>query len=303
MRWLVSNRSISIFIYGIAFAIFFFATTSALITTLLQVEGLLSSSITPVPNPWDRTSLRNLVFSELYRASSIAVFSLVWLATSLMLKNYSLNYTKGVGKKKYWVLVSLPLLYFLASTDFILDQLNPIIFQYPYLSNFIVYLFGGTKNVGGIFFAVSFILMSKYALNKNLKIFLAFTGAGIMMLFSSLQISVLQLLPYPPFGLITLSIMPFSSYLLLIGLYYSALSIAHDNHVLTELKKRVKEEPSSFLSGIGSAEWSKKVENLVDDIMKRTEEPVRPTDSDLSSEDIQRYLMEVIEEIRKSPQR
>jgi hypothetical protein len=65
--------------------------------------------------------------------------------------------------------------------------------------------------------------------------------------------------------------MPISSYLLLIGLYYSAMSIAHDNQILTSLKKRVKEEPSAFLSGIGSAEWSRNVENTVESIMKRTQ--------------------------------
>jgi hypothetical protein len=156
-----------------------------------------------------------------------------------------------------------------------------------------------TKNVGGIFFAISFILMSKNTFSKSLKVFLAFSAAGIMMLFSSLQISVLQLLPYPPFGLITLSIMPLSSYLLLIGLYYSALSIAYDNKILSSLKNRVKEDPSAFLSGIGSAEWSRKIENTVNEIMKRTEEPARQRESDLSSEDIQKYILEVIEEVKQ----
>jgi hypothetical protein len=156
-----------------------------------------------------------------------------------------------------------------------------------------------TKNVGGIFFAISFILMSKNTSSKSLKVFLAFSAAGIMMLFSSLQISVLQLLPYPPFGLITLSIMPLSSYLLLIGLYYSALSIAYDNKILSSLRNRVNEEPSAFLSGIGSAEWSRNIENTVNEIMKRTEEPARQRESDLSSEDIQKYILEVIEEVKQ----
>lgn len=297
--WLTKNRSLSIFLYGAAFAIFFLAATSALATILLEIEAR-TPSISPIPNPWDKTSTRNLVSSEVYRITSLAMFGLIWLATSLLLKNYSLNYVKGVGRKKYWLLVSMPLVYFLVSSDYIINQLNSYIFEYPYLSNLFVYLLGGTKLVGGIFFAISFILMSKYASNQNLKTFLAFSATGIMMLFSSLQISVLQLIPYPPFGLTTLSIMPISSYLLLNGLYYSAQSIAFDKRILVSLKNRVKEDPSAFLSGIGSAEWSKNVENTVESIIKRTGESERQTYSELSSQDVQKYLSDVIEEIQRS---
>lgn len=297
--WLTKNKNLSIILYGAAFAIFFLAATSALATILFEIEAR-SPPVSPIPNPWDKTATRNLVFSEVYRFSSLAMFGLIWLATSIMLKNYSTNYTKGVGKKKYWLLVSLPLIYFFVSSDYIVNQLNVYIFAYPSLSNLLLYLLGGTKQVGGIFFAISFMLMSKYATNQNLKTFLAFSAAGIMMLFSGLQISMLQLIPYPPFGLSTLSIMPISSYLLLIGLHYSAQSVAFDKEILVSLKNRVKENPSAFLSGIGSAEWSKNVENTVDSLVRRAGKSIQQTDSELSSQDVKKYLAEVIEEIHQS---
>ena len=297
--WLTKNKNLSMILYGAAFAIFFLAATTALATILFEIEAR-TPHVSPIPNPWDKTSTRNSVFAEMYRFSSLAMFGLIWLATSIMLKNYSTNYAKGVGKKKYWLLVSLPLIYFFVSSDYIVNQLNVYIFAYPYLSNLLVYSLGGTKQVGGIFFAISFMLMSKYATNQNLKTFLAFSAAGIMMLFSGLQISVLQLIPYPPFGLSTLSIMPISSCLLLIGLYYSAQSIAFDKEILVSLKNRVRENPSAFLSGIGSAEWSKNVENTVDSLVRRTGISILQTDSELSSQDVQKYLAEVIEEIHRS---
>lgn len=297
--WLVKNRNLSILLYGAAFTVFFLAAASALVTILLEVEAR-TPSITPIPNPWDKTSTRNTVFSEAYRFSSLAMFGLIWLATSLMLKNFSVNYVKGIGRNKYWFLVTLPLVYFIVSSDYVINQLNAYIFEYPYLSNLFIYLLGGTKQVGGLFFAASFILMSKNASNKNLKIFLAFSAAGIMMLFSSLQISVIQLIPYPPFGLATLSSLPISSYLLLIGLYYSAQSIAFDRGILVSLKNRVKEDPSEFLSDIGSAEWSKNIESTVEGIVKRTRTSLSHTDSELSTKDVQLYLSEVLEEIGRS---
>ena len=81
-----------------------------------------------------------------------------------------------------------------------------------------------------------------------------------MMLFSSIQISTLHILPYPPFGLITLSILPISSYLVLLGLYYSAKSLSYDKKFLNELKKQIKNESNMFLNAIGSAEWNKNLE-------------------------------------------
>ena len=94
--------------------------------------------------------------------------------------------------------------------------------------------------------------------------------------------------------------MPISSYLLLIGLYYSAQSVAFDKEILVSLKNRVRENPSAFLSGIGSAEWSKNVENTVDSLVKRAGKSIQQTDSELSSQDVQKYMAEVIEEIHRS---
>ncbi len=191
LGWLTQNRNHFVFLYGVAFAIFFLAASSALATILLEIEGR-SSYFSAAPNPWDITSTRQLMSSEIYRASSLAMFGLVWFATALMLRGYSLNYSKRIGTGKYWILVSLPLLYFLVSSDFVVNQLNAVIFQYPHVSTMIIYAIGMTKQVGGLFFAISFIVMSRYSSNTNLKVFLAFSAAGIMMLFSSLQISVLS---------------------------------------------------------------------------------------------------------------
>lgn len=299
IRWSSRNRNIPTLVYSAAFIIFSIASLTALITIIQELEGR-PSSITSIPDPWDKTSTRHSIFSEIYRISSIAMFVLVWFATSLILRSYSLNYTNRVYNKRYWILVSLPLVYFFVTSDFIANQLNSYIFEYPYLHNLFVYSFGGTKQSGGLFFAISFILMSKHASNQSLKTFLALSATGIMMLFSSLQISVLQLIPYPPFGLNTLSIMPIASYLLLIGLFYSAKSISFDRKILDSVKGRVKNEQSEFLRNIGSAEWSNNIEGAVKSIIQTTNESIKNTDSNLSYADIQRHVSEVMEEIERS---
>ena len=263
---------------------------------LLELEGRISS-ISPEPNPWDRTSTRELLVSDIYSISSLAMFVIVWLATSLLLRSYVVNYVKRIGKKMFWILVSLPLAYYLISSDFVLNQFIPIIFDYPYLANLITYSFGAAKQVGGVFFAISFIFMLKKAASRQLKITLALSAAGIMMLFSSIQITILQLIPYPPFGLSTLSTMPIASYLLLVGLYYSAKSISYDTQLLHSLKKRVRDEPSAFLGGIGSAEWQLNIENTVQNIMEKSKKPEEDLGSDLSEGDVKSYLSQVVKEV------
>ena len=62
----------------------------------------------------------------------------------------------------------------------------------------------------------------------------------------------------------------------------------------------MKENPSAFLSGISSAEWSKNMESTVDSLIKRSGKLIQKTDSELSSQDVQKYLAEVIEEIQRS---
>jgi hypothetical protein len=297
LSWLRKNRNPFILLYLAAFAVSCLVITSALSILLLEVEGR-PSSVTAEPNPWDRTSTRKLPISDFYRSISLVMFGTVWLATSLLLRSYAINYSKRIGKKKLWILMSLPLLYYFISSDFILNQFTTIIFEYPYLANLIVYSFGAAKQVGGVFFAISFIFMLRNASTIQLKVTLAMSASGIMILFSSIQITILQLIPYPPFGLSTLLAMPISSYLLLIGLYYSARSISQDTQLLQSLKKRIKDESSAFLGSIGSAEWQRDVENTVQGIVKKSEKQAADLDSELSVEDVKSYISQVVQEVK-----
>jgi hypothetical protein len=119
-----------------------------------------------------------------------------------------------------------------------------------------------------------------------------------MMLFSSIQITILQLVPYPPFGVSTLLILPISSYLLLIGLYYSAKSISRDTQLLQSLRKQIRDESSAFLGGIGSAEWQQGVEDAVNSIMEKSKKPEEELHSDLSSDDVKSYISQVVREVQ-----
>lgn len=293
--WTKRKRNFHGFLYVLSFSLILVTLVSSSMGLIEELDGR-SPTVTSKPNPWDNISTVQPIYYDMYRISSLISFGLFWIATSILLRNYS---TRKIGKRKYWILVAIPMIYYIGTFDFALNNyLNPLVFQYPNFSTIIFYLLGITKQIGGFFFALSFIFMAKNIPNKKLKFYLQLTAVGIMMLFSSIQISTLHILPYPPFGLITLSIMPISAYLVLLGLYNSARSISYDKHFLSELRKQIKNESNLFLKSIGSAEWNRNLEMSIDGVLKQIGKR-DDTNYSLGEEDVRDYVVDVLNELKK----
>lgn len=299
--WVKRKKNLTVILYLVAFSVFLLSTVSAFFTLIQELEGR-TTDVSPVPNPWDISSIRKSIFYDVYRIGSSISFGLFWLATSILLLHYSKIDKTKLGKWKFWLLASLPLIYYIFSIDHLINNLVTVIHQYPFLRNVIIYSFAGTKQVGGFFFALSFFFMSRNVENVNLKNYLTLSAVGIMMLFGSLQITVLYIIPYPPFGLITLSVMPISYYLVLFGLYYSARSLSYDKELLLKLGTHIRNQPDSFLRGIGTAEWSQNIQFAVNSVMRHNIDPNDSSvvESDLSPENIHNYVLDVIREIKES---
>jgi hypothetical protein len=62
----------------------------------------------------------------------------------------------------------------------------------------------------------------------EVKEYMTISAFGMMLLFTSNQPLGLTFLSYPPFGLATISFFGLASYLILIGVYSSAISVAND---------------------------------------------------------------------------
>lgn len=174
------------------------------------------------------------------------------------------HYSQKISKKKFWLLASLPLIYYVGNIDLIRSS----IFNYLLVTNpnwlWLMQIFlGGAKQVGGFFFALAFIILSRNVHSQKLKYYLAISATGMMLLFSSNQISLIQVIPYPPFGLNTISLISISSFLILLGLYNLAYSMAHDKKLLDNVRQIVKEKSSKFLYDIGSSQWQTDIDNTI----------------------------------------
>ena len=79
---------------------------------------------------------------------------------------------------------------------------------------------------GGILFGVAFWTIARNISNNIVRDHIIISAYGFVLLFISEQAIVLTYLAYPPFGYATVSFMGLSSYLIFIGIYSSAISIA-----------------------------------------------------------------------------
>ena len=233
-----------------------------------------------------------------YLLSSIISFVAIWIATVFLLRHHS----KKLGVTKYWILLTIPLVYFLSQfqplfldlfSDYRLS--NPIVFNILY-----TLFFSLSKPVGGILFGMAFWIIARSVRYSGVSDYLMIAGYGVLLFLTSNQATVLINLPYPPFGMATISFVGLSSYLLLIGIYASALSVAEDFNLRKSIRKLAVKE-SKLLDSIGSAQMEQEIQKRVISISKEIERNMTEqtgVESSLSDEDAKQYIHEVLTELK-----
>jgi hypothetical protein len=82
------------------------------------------------------------------------------------------------------------------------------------------------------------------------------------------QAIVLVNVPYPPFGLVTVSFFGLASFLMFNGIYSSAISVAEDSELRKSIRRYAIEE-SRLLDSIGMAQMEREIEKRVLGFTKR----------------------------------
>jgi len=223
LLWFRSNRNLVVFIY--ALATIMLATN--LVFTLFYASTVMGNKpaiITPLRDSIaDFSSVDDLFISGLNLTNTLSFFT-TWTATVLILHHYS----KKLGMMKYWLIVSIPVIYFLSQfQSLFLNIFDKFRVEQPFLFGVIFTLiFNSTNASGGILFGIAFWSISKSVNRSAVKDYMVISAVGIMLLFSSIHSALaVDNAPYPPFGLGAVWFTVISSYLLLVGVYSSALSL------------------------------------------------------------------------------
>jgi hypothetical protein len=294
--WYRLNHNLVILFYGLALAVI---SINAVIALFLFQSFDNPLHVTSVRSLTGSFASPNVVSGLAYTTTAIIFFVLTWIATALLLKHYS----RKLGRIKYWVLVSIPLVYFLSQ----FQPLFLITFAEYRLSDPVLFgilytiLFSLSKPLGGVLFGIAFWLVARNLRDTKVQGYLIISAFGMTLLFASNQLTALILAPYPPFGLVTISFMGLASYLLYLGIYSSALSVSEDSRLRQTIRKEALKESQRFLEVIGTAEMEQEIQRKVLRFSKRTQalmEDETGISTSVDEDDIKRYLEEVLIEIK-----
>ncbi len=188
IQWLGIVKSYSILIYVVVFGVILFLT---LITIPLLTEQFNYQSQLVYPKDYTtlivavRVPSKDIAF--LYGLGNYVLPILLiasWILTVSLLKPY----TTRIGKSRFWLLVSVPLLYQLFA--YIIRDTNlatvPGLVDVIYTRQFQFFL-GISYQISGLLFAIAYLTVARRMKRKILKNYLIISSIGIAGLFSSLQ--------------------------------------------------------------------------------------------------------------------
>jgi hypothetical protein len=303
LSWFKSNRNSVVLLYGLSAAIL---AINAGFTLLLVNNAFanMGSEIRPnmlgsgeflVRSPWGN------MLNYSYFVSSILSFLVTWVATALLLLHYSYK----LGRIKYWIILAIPLIYFMSQfVTFFLNVFQPVFQSQPiFYSILVTLIFTLSKPIGGILFGIAFWTLARsIGHDKAVRNYMIISAYGFVLLFASNQAIVLVTGPYPPFGLATVSFMGLSSYLLMVGIYSSAVSVSLDVGLRKTIQRSVTEQ-SNMLHSIGTAQMEKEIQSKVLTITRQVSERIEEdtgVESSMTEADMRKYLNEVLKEIKST---
>jgi hypothetical protein len=207
-----------------------------------------------------------------------------------------------MGRLRYFSVICVPLIYYIFPFQgYFGEALFPLLVSSPLIFTAIyVLIFSATKQVGAVFFGLSFWFSSGLVYDDRVRKTLLVSSIGMVILFSSITLAPLQFGLYPPYGLITEAFIPLGAYLLFIGIFTSAIQISRDAAIRRELYRSAINQ-LDLLRSIGTSEMEKEFEGRVKYLEKVNRISEIPSHSKIAEqielENVKKILHEVLEEV------
>jgi hypothetical protein len=271
-----------------------------LINVSLRLEERPSETRVQFGGSMDISKGRFNTLDNLYFYSYLISFITAWAATASLLRYYSRKF----GKLKYWLITTLPMVFFLAQfvpsyTTLLFSSIRPDPF---FMATWVTLIATVSKPLAGLMLALGFWTMARVAeRTSTVRRYLVFAGFGFFLLFSSNQAILMALAPYPPFGIITITTIGISAYLVVSGLYTSTVSLSQNTEVRRSIRRLARSQSALFDSMV-SAESEKEIEKRVMEIVRKESVEMANrsgVEISLSDSEAKEYLEEVFKEIKK----
>lgn len=309
--WYNTNRrKIVVLLFGISTM----AVSINMIIYLVFVSGTLSS----MPAERNPQSQAPSIFfpsntimgtvQSMWAISFLVSFILLWTSTVILLHHYS----QRLGRLKFWSLLIRPLAAQVSIYAVIVPLVNQQ--QIPDLSSisiskidkFYLNIFGYSLPgiLAGILFGIPFLIVARTIRHSGpLRDYLIIAGFGLVLFeMSTAPAEGVATAPYPPFGLASVLFAGLACYLILIGLYYSAVSISENSNLRKSIREYAIKE-TQLLDSIGTAHMEIEIQRRVIDLTKEHQDRMTEEsgiETAISDDEMRRYLQQVLDEIKNS---
>jgi hypothetical protein len=298
VSWIRTKRDKILTLYTISFSL----TAIAIMTSLIYATYVLSHQPSNIRPSSFHHSLLNLPRGELavYFGSALDTISIlsfvsVWIASAVLMSTYS----KRIGKIRYWMFTSIPLIYFLFPFEkSVVDIFQSVAVSSPVLYGVLnVIIFSATKQIGALFFSLVFLAASTLVTKNEMQKYLLISAIGIAILYGAIEIDILLFATYPPFGVVTVSFIPMGSYLLFSGIVLSARLVAHDRELRSEFYRTAMSQ-LKLLKVIGVTEMEKELLKSYKSVGKQHKLPEMES-TRFEKDNVREALHEVVDELDK----
>lgn len=299
--WYRSNRSWMILLFFFAMSLIAFQLIMTALITGFKLSDRPTEIRYFIGGTVDISFGRFVLLDSIYRVSNIISFFSMWIATALLMNYYR---EKLVHALAYWVILSIPLLYFLVNylyeTIFAAIVNSYLTLDLIAVSIVVTAFLSLSKPIGGLTFALAFWNISKkVSYEKNTRAYMAISGWGVLLIFSANQGTLQTVAPYPPFGLATITVLITGAFLMALGIYNAAVFVSANSSLRKSIHKHAVE--SKLLSLIGHAEMEKEIQKTVDKLARDKVKLQQDTNLplELDEKELKKYLAFVLTEIEK----
>jgi hypothetical protein len=299
--WFSRQRNAVTLVYGMASLII----SVNLVITLLFSVTILSSRPDEVrqflvsSGIFVRQGSFAAVLNNAYEVSSVAMFIAMWWATAILLYYYS----KRVGKIKFWILVAIPLVYFLSQFISSVQDISMFLVADPVLmGSILVSVFTISLVVGGILFGIAFIKSSsKFSENNVIRNYLIVAGYGFMFLLISNNAVILATVPYPPYAIQSVAFIGVASYSILVGIYSAAVAASNDVKLRKSIRSLALGE-GKLLDSIGTAEVQRVIEDKASRMLVESQRHIEEEIgfAPLTKDEVAKHIELVIKELEEA---
>jgi hypothetical protein len=299
--WFKINRSLLILLYGLSAALMAANAVNTIIlfdVILLQKPAIVTADSEVIyQGNFEPENPMSIVSTGLAITQN-ASYVLVWAATVLILRHN----IERLGRMKFWALVIPPILFFMGFYITFYQTINPPnpdTEQLPPLALILIILYSAM--IAGILFGIGLFSIAKSLRSETrIRDYMLITAYAFIIFFVSWGATIGQA-GYPPYGLANVLFVGPATFLMLTGLYHSAISVSQDIRLRSLIRNTAKNQ-AGLLDDIGSAEMQRELEKKVMKLTKANAEILTEqggVEPSMTEQEIIDYIHQVTKETKK----